>query len=329
MPAQTEPPPTDVHYTERRAKSLLRDSVLVDPWFLGNFGANLYRGCEHGCVYCDGRAERYYVEGDFERDVQVKTNALELAKRDLQKRREPGFLFLGGGVSDSYQPAEGRYRLARGLLELALEAGLGVHVLTKSALVERDFDILQDIARKARVILSFSLQTVDDDLRRSFEPRTASVAERLRLLSQARALGLNGGIMAMPILPGLTDKANQIESLVRQAKDAGAQFACFGGLTLRPGRQKNFFYEHVRQFAPHLLAGYDLAYAQERSSGAPDLRFTNKVTARFAEALVKAGLPARIPRAVFSGIVPHLYGSFRVTRNTNKPPLYCAGRNVN
>jgi DNA repair photolyase len=271
---------------------------------LGNFGANLYRGCEHGCVYCDGRAERYYVDGEFERDISVKINAFEIARKELKQRREPGFIFLGGGVSDSYQPAEAQYQIARRLLQLTLEAGLGVHVLTKSALVERDFDLLTEISRQSKVIVSFSLHTVDDKIRRDFEPKAASVNERLRLLECARKLKMHGGIMAMPILPGLSDQAAQIHALVRSAKDAGAEFVCFGGLTLRPGRQKEFYYEQLRRAFPHLVVGYDRAYGVAKASGAPDVRFGRKVTERFAEALDRFKLPARIPRYIFQGFVP-------------------------
>src|ERR1035441_9560853 len=109
--------PPGLRYHEVDAKSVLRRGVVVDPWFLGRFGSNLYRGCQHGCIYCDGRAERYYVSGEFDRDIQVKRNAVELAKDEIGRMREPGFLFIGGGVCDAYQPAEERYRLARGLLE--------------------------------------------------------------------------------------------------------------------------------------------------------------------------------------------------------------------
>ena len=108
----SEPP----RYHEIVAKSILRRSTVVDPWFVGRCGSNLYRGCEHGCAYCDGRAERYHVAGDFARDIQVKGNALELARDELARLREPGFLFIGGGVCDAYQPAERHYRLARGLI---------------------------------------------------------------------------------------------------------------------------------------------------------------------------------------------------------------------
>ena len=148
------------------AKTVTRTTGVTDPWFLGRFGMNLYRGCEHACRYCDGRAERYRVEGDFARDIQVKRNAVAVLERELSRIREPGFVFVGGGVSDAYQPAEEVYGLARGALEVSLARGLPVHVLTKSTLVARDLDLLQAVRDEAGVaILSMSIQTVDDDLR--------------------------------------------------------------------------------------------------------------------------------------------------------------------
>ncbi|MGC4068630.1 MAG: radical SAM protein [Polyangiaceae bacterium] len=303
-PANASDAPVDGGYTETTARSVLSASVLVDPWFIGSFGLNLYRGCAHGCIYCDGRAERYYVEGDFERDVVVKRNGAELVAAALRRAREPGFLFLGGGVSDSYQPADAKYELARSVLTQVLDCGLSAHVLTKSALVERDFDLLAELARKRRALFSVSLQCVDESIVSKVEPRAASATERLRLVAKARALGMNAGIMAMPLLPGISDSNARIEELVKAAKDAGAEFLCFGGLTLRPGRQKEFYYERLRRWWPELVPGYDRAYASNRASGAPDARWTRKLTQRFAEALAKYGLPSRIPRAVFRGAVP-------------------------
>jgi DNA repair photolyase len=300
----TAAPASGPKYALVDARSLLRQPASVDPWFLGRFGLNLYRGCEHGCVYCDGRAERYYVEGDFARDIQVKANALALATRELARLREPGFLFLGGGVSDGYQPAEAQHQLARGILSCAVKSKIPVHVLTKGSLVERDFDLLVDINQATRAIVSFSLQTTNDELRLAFEPGASSVAERLRLLAKARSFGLSGGIMAMPLLPGLSDSSAQIGDLVQRAADSGAEYVCFGGLTLRPGRQKEYYYERLRSKWPDLVAGYDRAYRRNLASGAPDPRYVKKVTERFAEALARVNLPARIPHRVFAGILP-------------------------
>lgn len=291
-------------YFETEAKTVTRLRGWVDPWFLGRYGMNLYRGCEHGCLYCDGRAERYYVPGQFDRDIRVKVNAPAVLDRELARRREPGFMFLGGGVCDAYQPAEARYRLARGALEIALRRGLPVHVLTKSALVERDLDLLASIAERCGAILSFSLQTVDDEVRRRFEPGAAPVSERLRLVGEARRRGIATGLMAMPVLPGISDRPEQIEALVAAAAAAGVDFVLFGALTLRPGQQKDGYLRAIAGEYPQHLEGYRRLYRSARASGAPDERYLARVDSRFRAALASHGLPGRIPRRLFTGRVP-------------------------
>ena len=179
------------------ARSILRGHDFTDAWFVARFGMNLYRGCQHGCAYCDGRAERYRVQGEFDRDIVVKSNALSLLERELSRLAEPGFVFLGGGVSDAWQPAEAEHRLARGALELLHARGFPVHVLTKSALVERDLDLLAAIHQRSRAILSFSIQTTDDTVRQRYEPGAAPIALRWRLLRRAKAMGLVTAVMAI------------------------------------------------------------------------------------------------------------------------------------
>lgn len=296
--------PEPARYHEVEAKSLLRRSVMVDPFFLGRFGSNLYRGCEHGCLYCDGRAERYYVSGVFERDIEVKGNALALAKRELGLMREPGFLFIGGGVCDAYQPAEKRYGLARGLLELCRERRVPVHVLTKSALVERDFDVLADIHRDTRVVLSFSIALTDERQRQLFEPGAAPLDERWRLLRRARQAGLGTAVMAMPLLPGLSDQPHQLDRLLGRAAEVGVDFVCAGGLTLRPGRQKDGFFALLGREWPELLSGYQKLYRENRPSGAPDSRYSDRLYTRCRELQDQHGLPGRMPQRLFHGLVP-------------------------
>jgi DNA repair photolyase len=292
------------NYHEIDAKSILRRSTVVDPWFLGRFGSNLYRGCEHGCSYCDGRAERYYVTGDFARDIQVKRNALMLAREELAHIREPGFLFIGGGVCDAYQPAEARYRLARGLLELCREQRRPVHVLTKSALVERDLELLAAINVDTRAILSFSIALADEHQREVFEPGAAPLAERWRLLATAHDLGICTGVMAMPILPGLSDSQQAIDALVEKARQVGADFVCYGGLTLRPGVQKDGFFSVLARHYPDLFPGYHKLYSAERPSGTPDLRYFARLDSRCRAALAHHGIPGRMPQHIFHGLVP-------------------------
>ena len=301
----------DASYRQVEAKTITRLRGTVDAWFLGRYGMNLYRGCEHGCVYCDGRAERYHVDGCFERDIVVKRNAVELLRRELGRAREPGFVLLGGGVCDAYQPADKRFELARGVLRVALELGKPVHVLTKSSLVERDLDLLRAIGEQSRAILSFSVQTADDEVRARFEPRAAPIAERLRLMARAKEIGLGVGAMAMPVLPGISDTPEAIDDLVGQLAAAGADFVCFGALTLRPGAQRDTYLRRIRDDHPDLMRGYEAAYRGQHPSGMPDRRYAARVDARFHHALLRHGLPGRAPRRLFTGSMP-LYSEIAV-----------------
>ncbi len=293
------------------ARSLARPSGTVDPWLLGRFGLNLYRGCEHACAYCEGRAERYRVPGDFAADIQVKVNAPELLERELSRVREPGFLLLGGGVCDAYQPAEAEFLLARRALELVHARGLSVHVLTKSALVERDLDLLTSINRRQRAIVSFSLTATNERLREQYEPGAAPFAERLRLLRRAKALGLGTGVMAMPLLPGLSDQPEALTALLAAVREAGADFVCLSGLTVRPGIQQRALLDALERHDPDLLPGYRRLYREGRASGAPDRRYAARLERRAADALAASGLPGRIPWRLFHRQLP-LYAELGV-----------------
>jgi DNA repair photolyase len=297
-------PAGTARYTVEQAKSLTRIRGVVDPWFLGRYGMNLYRGCEHGCVYCDGRAERYFVAGMFERDIVVKGNAVELLDRELARRKEPGFVLLGGGVCDAYQPAERRFRLARGVLEVTLRHGLPLLVLTKSSLVERDFDLLEQIHEKSRVIVAMSVQGLEEEVRLRFEPGASPIARRFETLRLAKARGFGVGVMAMPVLPGISDQSEAIDSLLRSAAEVGADFLCGGGLTLRPGAQKHGYLGVIQRDYPDLVHGYEAAYRVERASGTPDARYLMRVEQRFRTARARYGIAGRVPHALFAGLLP-------------------------
>ena len=156
------------------AKSILRTRTTIDSWFISRSGMNLYRGCQHNCSYCDGRAERYRIDGVFGEDVAVKKNAIEILRRELNPRRKrrplTGCILLGGGVGDSYQPVEHHYRLARQVLQLLRTCRYPVHILTKSVLVERDLEIIGDIHDQCGALVSGSFSSVDDDISAVFEP---------------------------------------------------------------------------------------------------------------------------------------------------------------
>ncbi len=307
-----------------QAKSILRRHGGVDAWFLGGCGMNLYRGCAHDCAYCDGRAEKYRVEGRFAEEVCVKSNALEILKKELppaadrdgysaglfpdcpaprgrRSKGVSGFIILGGGVGDSYQPAEADCRLSRGVLELLEERGLSVHVLTKSSLVLRDADILSRINEKTRAVVSFSISTVNDGLAAVFEPGASPPSERLAALARLKSLGIGCGVFLLPVIPFVSDSGDAIEEAVRAARGAGADFIAFGGMTLKEGRQKEHFFAVLERIRPDLVEPCRELYANSARYGEPAGGYFKEIGGRFAAASSRHGMPPRMPRPMFEG----------------------------
>lgn len=290
-------------YTETRARGIVRKQKCLDSWFISRFGMNLYRGCEHACAYCDGRAEKYHVEGDFGRDIQVKQNAPDLLRKELGRLKERGMIFVGGGVCDAYQPAEQKYQLTRRCLEVILERGLPVHVLTKSALVERDLDLLERFhVDGAGAVVSVSFCSADQRVVDLFEPGCATVAERFRVLELARDRGIPTGIMLMPIIPLVSDSPESLEALVSRAREAGVQFILSGGMTLKGGRQQQHFMRVLRGRHPELAERYGAIYPGNKWGHASGDHY-QRVDGLCQRLLSKHRIPPRIPHRLFAGKV--------------------------
>lgn len=199
---------------------------------------NHYRGCLHGCVYCDGRSEKYNVEGEFGKDITVKINAIEILNRELNPRRKRkpmrrSYIMLGGGVGDSYQPVEKKYQLSRKAMNLVNNYNLPVHILTKSTLVERDIDIIKEINEKNRAIVSFSFSSVSKEISSIFEPGVPAPEERLETMKLFKKEGIACGMFLIPVIPYITDKPELIEDAVRKAKQYRVDFILFSGMTLK------------------------------------------------------------------------------------------------
>jgi DNA repair photolyase len=296
-----------VAVTEITAKSLIRRQKRPDSWFVASIGMNLYRGCRHDCVYCDGRAERYYVEGEFGRDVAVKVNAPELLRREVDpaRRRKPlpgGYLLLGGGVGDSYQPAEEHYRLSRRALEILAEFRYPVEVLTKSTLVLRDLDLLERINRQRRALVCFSLSSADEGLSRVFEPGVPSPLARLEAMAAFKAAGIPCGLFLLPIIPGVSDSARLIEETMQRAKTAGARFVVFGGMTLKEGRQRAHFLSVLEGCRPELVERYRNLYPGDPWGRARD-PYDGELNRRCGVLARRAGLPPRMPPALWADLL--------------------------
>lgn len=293
--------------TEIEARSVLGKHRKIDSWFLSRYGMNLYRGCSHNCVYCDGRAEGYYVPGEFGEDVSVKVNAVDILRRELdpRRRRRPlprGYVMLGGGVGDSYQPIEKRYGLTRGALQLVHDFGFPVHVLTKSTLVSRDVDILKAINQRSRAVVSFSFSSVDERTSAIVEPRVPPPGERLEAIRFFKGQGISCGMFLLPVIPHVTDGAGMLEDAVAGAVAAGVDFIIFGAMTLKDGRQRDYFAARMGDHYPQLAAEYGRIYHGSKW-GEPDRGYAASLGRAFGAIAGKYRVPLRMPPALYRDIL--------------------------
>ena len=298
------PPMQPLRLSKIVAKSGLSRAPLAEPFLVSLYRALApYRGCAHGCLYCDGRAEKYYVEGQFDRDIAVRANLAQVVAADVAAGKaaaEFGAVCFGSGVTDAWQPVEAELGLTRSLLEALQPAGLPVVILTKNALVRRDFDLLKKFP-KALVIVT--LTTTDPETAALLEPEASTPEERLQVVREARAAGFSAGIMAMPLCPGLSDQSEQTAALFDAAQAADAQFVFPGGLTLRPGCQKQLFIDMVQARRPALLRSYSEIYAENRVSGMPLKSYAAPLQRGWELDLARSGMPARIPWTVYKELL--------------------------
>lgn len=241
------------------AKAILQSvhGEPADVFFLRDYNMNLYRGCSHGCVYCDARSACYRLERPGE--VRAKADALAILRDELRRKRTPGIVSLGG-MSDGYNPEEARAEITRGALALLAQYGFGIGITTKSPLVARDIDQLTAIQRNAPAYVTFSITTANDGLSRQVEPGVAPSSDRLAAMRRLAGAGILTGIWINPTLPFLTDHPENLLALLHAAKDAGARYAITHyGMTLREGNRE-YYYAALDRLFPGMKARYAEAY---------------------------------------------------------------------
>ena len=222
-------------------------------------GMNLYRGCTHGCIYCDSRSRCYHMEHDFE-DIEVKANAIELLERELRRKRSRCMLSTGS-MTDPYIPLEEELGSVRRALALAHRYGFGFTLITKSARVLRDLELLKAINDDTKCVVQMTLTTCDEALCRKIEPHVSTTRERVAALKELRKAGIPTVVWLSPILPFLNDTEENIRGIVEHCVDAGVRgVICFGmGLTLRDGNRE-YFYRQLDRLFPGMKERYIRAY---------------------------------------------------------------------
>ena len=225
-------------------------------------GMNLYRGCTHGCIYCDSRSLCYQINHDFE-DIEVKRNAPQILEEQLRKKRKP-CLIGTGSMCDPYIHLEEELQITRQCLILMEKYGFGVTILTKSARILRDLDVLKAINKKTKCIVQMTLTTYDEDLCRKIEPNVSTTLERFHVLEEMRDAGIPTAVWICPILPYINDTKENLRGLMDycvRAKIRGLVSFCFG-TTMRDG-SREYFYKCLDRHFPGIKQKYIERFGRE------------------------------------------------------------------
>ena len=246
-------------YREEPCRSALnRVKGMPFDWSL-----NPYMGCVHRCTFCyvrafEQRADRPSDER-YGTSIRVKVNVAEVLRRELARPSWEGDSVVVGAATDPYQPAEGRYRLTRACIEAFAEAVNPFSLITRGPMIVRDLDVLTEAARRAEVSITFSIPTLDDEVWRKTEPSTAHPRQRLRAVKELVDAGIKVGVGLAPILPGISDRPEQLREVVKAARQAGATGVWTNLLFLRPGTREHFL-EHLAADWPELVEHYERLY---------------------------------------------------------------------
>ncbi|MFR9071299.1 MAG: radical SAM protein, partial [Paraclostridium sp.] len=220
-------------------------------WFGINYNMNIYKGCCHGCIYCDSRSNCYQII-DFDR-VRIKKNLIEIIKKDLTSKRKKGVVGTGA-MSDPYNPFEEKYLLTRQALKLLDEHRFGIAITTKSDLIVRDIDILKRIQKHSPNLVKITITTFDDELCKKIEPNVSTTSDRFKALKKLSDNNIYSGVLLIPILPFINDTEENIRNIIKRAYECGAKFIfSYGiGVTLRSD-QREYYFEQLRKIFPNQM----------------------------------------------------------------------------
>ena len=274
---------------EITAKVLLNPVKQPDDWFGLKYNMNLYRGCQHQCIYCDSRSECYQIE-NFS-DVLVKINAVELLRNELSRKRVKGTIGTGS-MNDPYMPVEARRNLTGQALQVIAEYRFPVHIITKSDLVLRDLNTIREI-NQVYAAVTFTITTADDMLSKKIEPGAPSVSARFRAMRILAENGVLTGVTLMPVLPFLEDNVENIRQIVTRADEAGTSYIIPSfGMTLRD-RQREYYYRKLDQLFPGLRREYEKEFGYKYRVPVNDAKELEK---EFHGLCDRFGIATRIPQ---------------------------------
>lgn len=251
------------------AKTIISGFKTNEKWFGNHYNMNIYKGCNHGCIYCDSRSDCYHID-NFDK-IRVKDNAVSIIEEELRKKRKTGIVATGA-MSDPYNYLEKDLKLTRQALELINKYHYGITIATKSDLIIRVRDILSKIKEHSPTLCKITITTADDTLCKIIEPNVSLSSERFSAVKALSEQGIFTGVLLMPVLPFITDSPDNIKQIVRISAENGAKFIyCSIGMTLR-SNQRIHYYEKLDKYFPRLKERYILKYGDAYMCGVPEAK---------------------------------------------------------
>jgi len=273
---------------EIQAKTILNYVKQPDTYFGLKYNLNLYRGCQHQCIYCDSRSECYQIENFA--DIHVKVNAVDLLAEVLPRKRVRGTIGFGS-MNDPYMPIEKKYQLCRRALEVIAQHQFPVHIITKSDLVLRDLDLLK-VINQVYAAISFTITTADDKLAKQIEPGAPPSSARFAAIRALADAGIHTGITMMPILPFIGDTEENVTQLVEMAYESGAEYILpWFGMTLRAG-SRDWYYDQLDKRFPGVKQKYVRQFGLRYECNSPHWRKLDEV---FQKLISQYQIPTQMP----------------------------------
>jgi len=267
------------------AKTILTNSRINDYYLKAEYIMNIYRGCSHGCIYCYARSN-YYEKTDNFANIRAKKDALRILRDDLLKKKKTGVI-LTAGASDPYNPEEKEHKLTRNALELINAYRFGICIITKSELVTRDKDILLDIKEHSPSTVNFTITCSDDDLCMKVEPFVSTTTERFKAIEYLSKNGIITGVLIDPVIPYITDTKENVQELVKKAKNHGCQYVYISTLVTMADIQRDYFYQEAEKIYPGISDKYKERFKNYYRCRSPHAK---KLWNVFAETCEKEGI---------------------------------------
>ncbi len=296
-----------VEFVEREFKSILNKRRFVDSWFWDRYGINCYNGCQFGCIYCDSRSSKYQMPYDFENNIIVKKNVGEMLDRRISNARTllPDVVGMSG-ASDPYQPAEARYGNTRECLRVLEKHRYPVHIGTKSNLVLRDLDLLEEIGKNSWCCVSVTITTANPGVAGFLERKAPAPDTRFEIIKtiKEKTEHIQAGVLLIPVVPCLCDSDENLGEMAEKAAESGADYLLFsGGMTMRD-LQALWFTKHLKEKYPEFLRAYEDLYQFRYNPGSyegtyePRRGYTLKINRKMLSLCEKHRLPYRIKRFI-------------------------------